>query len=137
MTPVTDSSWSLVSEALWHLFSSRVLPFVRNNWGEPERAPPGQFNGCAVYLYIYIYISHNIVRRPHVITCSARAYSMWSRSQICKRLSFLGLHLRDRESDAACTCRDSSCGWYGLPGRSIERIQASSSDKLAGGSKHM
>ena len=21
-------------------------------WGEPERAPPGQFNGCAVYIYI-------------------------------------------------------------------------------------
>ena len=39
-------------------------------WGEPERAPPGQFKGCAVYLYI------SLVRRPHVITCSAGAHSM-------------------------------------------------------------
>ena len=27
-------------------------------WDEPERAPPGQFNGCAVYLYIYLYPSY-------------------------------------------------------------------------------
>ena len=27
---------------------------LHSNWGEPERAPPSQFNGCAVYLFIYI-----------------------------------------------------------------------------------
>ena len=48
-------------------------------------------------------------------------------------LSFPGLYLRDRDA----TSGDCSRVWYGLPGRSVERSQASGSDKLAGGSKHM
>ena len=55
------------------------------NWGEPERAPPGQFNGCAVY----INISHNTVRRPHVITYSTRAQSILVPRS---KPSFPGLH---------------------------------------------
>ena len=58
------------------------------NWGEPERAPPGQFNGCAVY----INISHNTVRRPHVITYSTRAQSILVPRS---KPSFPGLHLME------------------------------------------
>ena len=81
-------------------------------------------------------ISH-IVRRLHVITYSTRAHSMVVSFPDLQTSLDPSLPLRDRESDAACTCRDSSCGWYGLPGISIERSQASGSDKLTGGSKRM
>ena len=79
------------------------------NWGEPERAPPSQFNGCAVY----IFISHNMHRtsstRDHLFnTCT-----VYSRSQI---KTFVPRPTLDG---------DSSRGWYGLPGRSAERSQAS------------
>ena len=62
-------------------------------WGEPERAPPGQFNGCAVYLFIYIYIyPTSYVRRPHVIIYSTRAQSILvPRSKPL----FPGLHLME------------------------------------------
>ena len=108
---------------------SRTIVFIRNliqfscafieivlvswelyNWGEPEGAPPSRYSGWAVCLFIYMYpppshVVHtwSLIQHVHI--------QLWSRSQLYKRLSFPGLHLRDRESDAACTCRDSSCGW--------------------------
>ena len=64
---------------IWRHTVTTVTYFRSYNWGEPERAPPGQFNGCAVYLYI----SHNMPHR----TSSTRDHlfntcTVYSRSQI-------------------------------------------------------
>ena len=88
-------------------------------WGEPERAPPGQFNGLRC-LFIYIPQHRTSSTRDHLFTCT-----VYSRSQI---KTFAPRPTLDG---------DSSRGWYGLPGRSVQRSQASGSDKLAGSFKHM
>ena len=87
-----------------------------------ERAPPSQYSGCTVYICIYRTSS---ARDQLLNTCTVYAVLV-PRS----KLSFPGLHLRGRD----VTCGDSLRGLYGLPGRSIERSQASSSNKLAGSS---
>ena len=80
----------------------------------------------SIYLFIYIYptsyIVHtwSLVQHMHSLCCS--------RSQ---NKSVVPRPTLER------WWGDSSRGLYGLPGRSAERSQASGSDKLAGGSKHM
>ena len=77
---------------------------------------------AALSIYLFIYIPHRTSStRDHLFNMC----TVYSRSQI---KTFVPRPTLDG---------DSSRGWYGLPGTSAQRSQASGSDKLAGSSKHL
>ena len=111
--------------SLLHVWLCHLELQCTSHWSEPERAPH--------YREFMPEILSVCTDRPAylpLIAITAMTSSTKFRSLALilvprTHLSFPGLHLRD-----------SSRSWYGLPGRSVERSQASGSDKLAGGSKH-